>query len=108
MRNVGRRGFTLLEMVVALAIVATLLAVGLPLFAHAKRRNDLNDATRTALSNIRSARSLGSTGRVVTTPPPTIICPNCSIHVAPPMTAHFGGIRIVSTTQYAVFIDDNN
>lgn len=52
----SRRGFTLIEVLTALGIIAVLSAIGLPIVASGLRRYALNTAARNVASEVRSAR----------------------------------------------------
>lgn len=87
------RGFSLLELVIAVAIVGILTAVAVPALRSSRTRSEVNDAARRLSSNLASARSLAAKGQ--TAGPPWGVGDRT-------VTA---GVRIISQTQYAVFID---
>ena len=54
----AKAGFTLLEMLISLAIIASLSALSFPFISSFQKRNDLEVATNTAVQTIRRAQSL--------------------------------------------------
>ncbi|MDO9167105.1 MAG: GspH/FimT family pseudopilin [Rhodoferax sp.] len=52
-----RRGFTLVELMVTMALVAALMAVAVPSFTAFQRNSELSSFTNTLLSGINAARS---------------------------------------------------
>jgi len=53
-----KRGFTLLEMLITLAIIVSLSALSFPFISNFQKRNDLEVATNTAVQTVRRAQSL--------------------------------------------------
>lgn len=100
-----RRGFSLLEMGIVLAIVGIGAAVAIPYFLAAKKKSELHQAARHALGHVRVARTVGASGKIIEapTPPPPPPGESYAIFIPPPVTARVGGIRIISPTSYAVF-----
>lgn len=59
----SRRGFTLIEMMVAVAVVSLLAAVAVPLTTHAVRRQKLRSTTRLMMVNLKNAQSSAAMGK---------------------------------------------
>lgn len=57
MRPVRQSGFTLIELMVTIAVLAILLAMGLPSFQHSLRSNRAATATNEILASVSLARS---------------------------------------------------
>ncbi len=72
----GRPGFTLVEVLIAAAVVAILAAVGLASLRGSERANRLSSATRTVIGDIREVRSLVATGAL---PKVRLICGDTAI-----------------------------
>jgi prepilin-type N-terminal cleavage/methylation domain-containing protein len=65
-RKIARaRGFTMVEMVVAIAIVAVLAAIAAPIFLSQKPEANLKEAIADIAAIVRSARSAAVSGRTV-------------------------------------------
>lgn len=110
-------------MVVVVTIVGLVAAVAIPLAARVKQRNELNDFARRTLGDLREARALGASGRIISpsstpTPapapapcPPGLTCASSMSAPAIPandIRVRYGGVRVASTTSYTVFADDDN
>lgn len=59
----SRRGFSLLELVIVVAIIALVAAVAIPLLAAASPQQRLREAAAELSSNIRLARSMAVSGQ---------------------------------------------
>lgn len=87
-----RRGFSLLEIVITVAIVALLAAVAYPFFTNSIEKGKLNDVTKRMLAHFTKARNLAASGQT---------------------DSSWGGgdrtitalVRIESATGYTVYID---
>lgn len=90
----ARRGFSLLEIVIALAIIAVLAAICIPLLSASQKRSRLKQAARDLGAHLGLARSLAGSGRG-----------DASWQSSDRVVN--GGVRLISPTQYAVFIDRN-
>ena len=90
-----RRGFSLVELMVTMAILATIVAVAVPLFTRTKRKNELRYTAQRLSAHFAKARSLATSGKrdVPTWPAGT--------------RARSAGIRFISATQYAIFVDQD-
>lgn len=60
-RRLGERGFTLIEILVVVIIVAILAAFGLPALLSVIQRSEIDGATRHVMYEIRAAQSLAVT-----------------------------------------------
>lgn len=60
-RHIGAKGFSLVELFVALLIVGILIAAGLPSFLGAIQRSSINGATRQVMYEIRAVQNLAVT-----------------------------------------------
>jgi prepilin-type N-terminal cleavage/methylation domain-containing protein len=94
----GRRGFTLLELVVVIAIVAVVAALAVPLGDRLKERESLRGAARMLVLNLRNARTVAASGQTLTGTDPV---------TGEPLRARSGGITFLNATQYLVFIDND-
>src|SRR5438128_2046829 len=88
----SRRGFTLLEIIIVLSIIALILTLGIPQFWQAKKRSALRSAARLALENIKQARTIAGSGA------------NMQGGLG---IARYGGISVLSSTSYGVVLDAN-
>jgi prepilin-type N-terminal cleavage/methylation domain-containing protein len=88
----SKRGFTLLEIIIAISIVALILTLGIPQFWNAKKRSQIRGAARLALENIKQARVLAGSG--------TSMQSGLGI-------ARYSGISVLSPTSYGVILDAN-
>src|SRR5688572_28921997 len=91
-RKRSERGFTLVEIIVAVAIVAILVAIAIPLFRSSRRKTDLQDVAPRLVGHLGQARGLAATGLTHST-------------WGPNQRTECAGLRIISASQYAVFID---
>lgn len=98
MRKSVSKGFTLLEMVIVMAVVALIAAVSFPTFSRLQQREQVNGATRTLLADLRSARALAATGQRMDNPLDNPDAP----------MIRFGGIQFISETQYQIYGDNND
>ena len=87
-----RRGFTLLEIVVVLALVGLMGAIAIPWFARSARQSRLSSLARELAAQVQVARSEATSRRQISAGPP-------------PVVVRFAGIRIDSATRYTVFAD---
>lgn len=94
-RPATRRGFSILELVTVMAIVAVTIALSMPLFARTQRRDDLRRAARSLIGDLNRARSLAASGYRTNVSPPW----------APTDRSVNAGVTIVSPNTYALFID---
>lgn len=90
-----KRGFTLLEMIVVVSLIALMAAIAIPWFGRLQRENRLSNLTREMLVQVRRARAEASSGRVLDPGPPIV-------------RTRASGVRIVSETQYELFVDPDN
>ncbi len=71
-RNNGDiRGFTLIEAMITLSVMATLLAIGMPSYQGFVQRQRVNSAMHLLTAHMASARMTAITHRV-----PTVVCPS--------------------------------
>ena len=61
------RGFTLIEVVITVAIIAALFTSSVPIFQKLQIRNDMNTAVATAAQAMRPAHTLSQSGTSDTT-----------------------------------------
>lgn len=88
----ARRGFTLVELMVAIAMIAVLAAIAVPLFGAMFQRQRLNEAARGAVSMLRRARSLA-------------IARGPFQVAGSALTARTAGVRLESDRQLVLFVD---
>lgn len=92
----SRRGFTLLEVVIAVSLVAILAGIAIPALSEARAHGALHTAARKLVADLRFARNFISGS-------PTFRDPTGNTVIA-----HFGGVRFDSPTQYTVFVDTDS
>lgn len=90
-----RSGFTLVEVLIAVAVVAILAAVGVASLRGSERANRLSTATRTVLGDIREVRSLVATGALV------------NPGVPGSRGASFGGLQITGPGRYDMYLGNS-
>lgn len=93
-RAAHRRGFTLIEMLVAVAVIAIVAGLAVPNFFAQQRRAELGGRSRELVAAINLARGEAATGRDVP-----------GLAGVPVVQT---GIRFVSPSEYQVFVDDDN
>jgi Tfp pilus assembly protein FimT len=59
-RQVGRKGFTIIELAVVVGIILLMVIVGLPFFTAMMQNSQLDGATRQLAGDVRDARSLAT------------------------------------------------
>ncbi len=92
-RDKARRGFSLLEMAVVVAIVGLILAVAIPQFNASRNTSQLRSVANRLVGDFRRAQSLARAGKADV--------PTWGAGVRTRMA----GIRFISATQYAIFVD---
>lgn len=103
MRRFKYRGFTLLELVIVIAIIAIVASVAIPYFSKMERRNRVGNYTRRLVGHLRQARAEASTGKC-TVDPGSAPCPTNS-------QVRSAGIRFKKNTDpdlcdaYEIFVD---
>ena len=60
-RQIGTKGFSLIELLMAIAIAGILIGVGLPSFLGLIQRSSINGATRQVMYEIRAVQNLAVT-----------------------------------------------
>jgi prepilin-type N-terminal cleavage/methylation domain-containing protein len=118
------RGFTLLEIIIVVAIVALIGMVTIPLVSRAKQKAELNNSARKVLGDLRQARVLGASGRPIdpnasgggggggggmrsmsSSSPGSGSGSGGTFFAGGETRIRYGGFRIASTTSYVVFGD---
>lgn len=90
-----RSGFTLVEVLIAAAVVAILAAVAVASLRGSERATRLSTATRTVLGDIREVRSLVATGAPVNPGVPGT------------RGASFGGLQITGPGRYDMYLGNS-
>lgn len=93
-RSRATRGFTIVEMMVSIGIVAMLAAIAIPWFQKTARRNRLASASRDLVGHLHQMRAEASTGRVINLGPPL-------------QKTRYAGIQILSDHSYRLFTDQD-
>lgn len=89
-------GFTLLELVVVIAIISIILGIAIPMFSASKETSELRSIANQLVGNFKQAQALARSGKA-------------DVPVWPANTrAQAAGIRFISATQYAIFVDQDN
>src|SRR5947209_8227629 len=86
-RRAPRRGFTLLEVVIAVSLVAILAGIAIPALSEARAQGALRTAARKLVADFRYARNFVAGS------------PSFKDASGNTVIAHFGGIRFDSPTQ---------
>lgn len=92
----GRGGFSLIEIVVVIAIVGLLVGVAVPLFSRSKQKAELRATANRLAGDFKTARVLAASGKADV--------PAWGAGVR----AQMAGIRFISATQYAIFVDQDS
>jgi prepilin-type N-terminal cleavage/methylation domain-containing protein len=92
MKKSSRKGFTMIEMVVATALIGVVSAMAVPLFGRLQRTQQFRDTTRHLSSALLSAKSLAATGRR-------------QAGWAGTDRVTTAGVHVLSANSYVVFID---
>lgn len=95
-RTRTKRGFSLLEIVVVIAIVSLLAGIAIPAFSRAKMKAQLRSTANRMVGDFKQARTLAASGKA-----------GLAAWAADQRT-QMAGIRFISATQYAIFIDNDN
>lgn len=89
-------GFTLIELVLVLAIIGIAAAIGIPSFLRARREAQLDNRTRELISMIARAQSEAITGRELIGASPGVVG-----------EAMQAGVRFIDADTYVVFVDND-
>ena len=92
-----RAGFTLIELVIVLAIIGIAAAIGIPSFLRARREAQLDNRTRELVTMIARAQSEAITGRELTGAAPGVVG-----------EAQQAGVRFIDADTYVVFVDNDD
>jgi len=97
MASSRRAGFTLLELMVVVAIIAIAAGLGIPSFLSARREKQLDNRTRELKAMIARAQSEAATGRELT-----------GAVAGVTGRVRMAGIRFVDRFNYFVFVDNDD
>jgi prepilin-type N-terminal cleavage/methylation domain-containing protein len=92
--NPRRRAFSLVELMVTIAIVALVVAVAVPMFSRSRRHAEIKNAARLFIAHLTKARSLAAAG-------------GRSPDWGAKERTVSAGIQIVSDSRYIIFFDKN-
>jgi prepilin-type N-terminal cleavage/methylation domain-containing protein len=87
--HASRRGFTLVEIIVAVSIVALIAALTIPAMSRSTKKSQLRSAARVALESIKQARTAAGSGT----------------SIGGVGITRFGAFAVLSATRYGVYID---
>lgn len=91
----SKLGFTVLEMMIAVAILVIAAAVAIPNFEARKRQDKIQRQARLLVAHFAKVRSLAASGQT-------------NLSWGPADRTVNAGIRVVSPTAYELFIDRNS
>jgi len=86
-----RRGFSLLEIVVVVAIVALLLAVAIPSFTRSRQNANIESEISALSGRLTRSRVLATRGEVIDT-------------AVPPTASRSAGLRIAANNAYVLYV----
>lgn len=89
----SRRGFSLVELAVVIAIIAVILGIAIPMFSRSKSTSELRSVANQLVGDFRRAQALARAGKA-----DVAVWGNG-------VRTQAAGIRFISATQYAIFVD---